>query len=215
MWVGSEASARPPHGEGVRVGPARAGAPAGHGHTAVARASQEGTRACAGLSWGRHAQQPLAARVRRLSQQGPQQVSQSAKSWCCVPAVWCCVKSWCGAGSGSVASATSHVLALPPRYRVVVEGERGNRPHIYCLEQLLQEAVSWGRGKGGWAQRPGGGVTGPCHISVPGHSWCSSCALSDHRREAGLHSLLATRDQDRSLLEPAVPLPVPWHRGPR
>lgn len=27
------------------------------------------------------------------------------------------------------------------RYRVVVEGERGNRPHIYCLEQLLQEAV--------------------------------------------------------------------------
>lgn len=28
------------------------------------------------------------------------------------------------------------------RYSVVVEGERGNRPHIYCLEQLLQEAVS-------------------------------------------------------------------------
>ncbi|PNI35231.1 TNRC18 isoform 5, partial [Pan troglodytes] len=26
-------------------------------------------------------------------------------------------------------------------YRVVVEGERGNRPHIYCLEQLLQEAI--------------------------------------------------------------------------
>lgn len=30
------------------------------------------------------------------------------------------------------------------RYRVVVEGERGNRPHIYCLEQLLQEAVRAG-----------------------------------------------------------------------
>lgn len=30
----------------------------------------------------------------------------------------------------------------PCRYSVVVEGERGNRPHIYCLEQLLQEAVS-------------------------------------------------------------------------
>lgn len=27
---------------------------------------------------------------------------------------------------------------------VVVEGERGNRPHIYCLEQLLQEAVRAG-----------------------------------------------------------------------
>uniref|UniRef100_G3SV05 TNRC18/BAHCC1-like SH3 domain-containing protein n=2 Tax=Loxodonta africana TaxID=9785 RepID=G3SV05_LOXAF len=27
----------------------------------------------------------------------------------------------------------------PDIYRVVVEGERGNRPHIYCLEQLLQE----------------------------------------------------------------------------
>lgn len=39
----------------------------------------------------------------------------------------------------------SHVLCLTQplcfRYRVVVEGERGNRPHIYCLEQLLQEAV--------------------------------------------------------------------------
>lgn len=29
----------------------------------------------------------------------------------------------------------------PDIYRVVVEGERGNRPHIYCLEQLLQEAI--------------------------------------------------------------------------
>lgn len=36
-------------------------------------------------------------------------------------------------------------LPWPCSYRVVVEGERGNRPHIYCLEQLLQEAVS-GRG---------------------------------------------------------------------
>jgi len=26
-------------------------------------------------------------------------------------------------------------------YSVVVEGERGNRPRIYSLEQLLQEAV--------------------------------------------------------------------------
>jgi len=32
------------------------------------------------------------------------------------------------------------------RYRVVVEGERGNRPHIYCLEQLLQEAVCEAKG---------------------------------------------------------------------
>ncbi|XP_031734102.1 trinucleotide repeat-containing gene 18 protein [Anarrhichthys ocellatus] len=29
----------------------------------------------------------------------------------------------------------------PDIYSVVVEGERGNRPHIYCLEQLLQEAI--------------------------------------------------------------------------
>ena len=44
-------------------------------------------------------------------------------------------------------------LPWPCRYRVVVEGERGNRPHIYCLEQLLQEAVR-GAGEagppGGW-----------------------------------------------------------------
>lgn len=36
-----------------------------------------------------------------------------------------------------------NISVIPPRrYSVVVEGERGNRPHIYCLEQLLQEAVS-------------------------------------------------------------------------
>ncbi|KAJ8402669.1 hypothetical protein AAFF_G00367520 [Aldrovandia affinis] len=29
----------------------------------------------------------------------------------------------------------------PDIYKVMVEGERGNRPHIYCLEQLLQEAI--------------------------------------------------------------------------
>lgn len=36
----------------------------------------------------------------------------------------------------------AHDCVLSYRYSVVVEGERGNRPHIYCLEQLLQEAVS-------------------------------------------------------------------------
>ncbi|TRY91481.1 hypothetical protein DNTS_014572 [Danionella cerebrum] len=34
-----------------------------------------------------------------------------------------------------------HTLDLPDIYSVVVEGERGNRPRIYSLEQLLQEAV--------------------------------------------------------------------------
>ncbi|KAG7459991.1 hypothetical protein MATL_G00216470 [Megalops atlanticus] len=34
-----------------------------------------------------------------------------------------------------------NTVHLPDIYRVVVEGERGNRPHIYCLEQLLQEAI--------------------------------------------------------------------------
>ncbi|XP_031748727.1 trinucleotide repeat-containing gene 18 protein isoform X5 [Xenopus tropicalis] len=29
----------------------------------------------------------------------------------------------------------------PDIYRVIIEGERGNRPHIYCQEQLLQEAI--------------------------------------------------------------------------
>lgn len=99
-----------------------------------------------------------------------------------------------------------HLTPLSPwpcRYRVVVEGERGNRPHIYCLEQLLQEAV---RGRGG--RRVGSGRP----WSLPG---AQSCAFPDHRREAGLHALLATRDQDRSLLEPAVPVPLPGHRGPR
>lgn len=40
-------------------------------------------------------------------------------------------------------------LPLPPpnpryhSYSVVIEGERGNRPRIYSLEQLLQEAVNF------------------------------------------------------------------------
>lgn len=52
------------------------------------------------------------------------------------------------------------LLPWPCRYRVVVEGERGNRPHIYCLEQLLQEAV---RGRGG---RERGELAGPGHCLV-------------------------------------------------
>lgn len=59
--------------------------------------------------------------------------------------------------SGKVRGAcplTPH-MPWPCRYRVVVEGERGNRPHIYCLEQLLQEAVSpGGRPLGGWGPGP-------------------------------------------------------------
>ncbi|KAG7491211.1 hypothetical protein MATL_G00000670 [Megalops atlanticus] len=34
-----------------------------------------------------------------------------------------------------------HTLDLPDIYSVVIEGERGNRPRIYSLEQLLKEAV--------------------------------------------------------------------------
>ncbi|XP_069050653.1 BAH and coiled-coil domain-containing protein 1 isoform X2 [Lepisosteus oculatus] len=34
-----------------------------------------------------------------------------------------------------------HTLQLPDIYSIVIEGERGNRPRIYSLEQLLQEAV--------------------------------------------------------------------------
>lgn len=29
-----------------------------------------------------------------------------------------------------------------PSYSIIIEGERGNRQHIYSQEQLLQEAVS-------------------------------------------------------------------------
>lgn len=46
------------------------------------------------------------------------------------------------------------------RYRVVVEGERGNRPHIYCLEQLLQEAVCAARGCLSSVPMPWGGASG-------------------------------------------------------
>lgn len=47
-----------------------------------------------------------------------------------------------------------HVASASPcRYRVVVEGERGNRPHIYCLEQLLQEAVSRERRRDSWGRQ--------------------------------------------------------------
>lgn len=53
---------------------------------------------------------------------------------------------------------TFHVLCLTKplhfRYRVVVEGERGNRPHIYCLEQLLQEAVCEANGCLCWVPEP-------------------------------------------------------------
>ncbi|KAG5832673.1 hypothetical protein ANANG_G00293630 [Anguilla anguilla] len=38
-------------------------------------------------------------------------------------------------------AATVRTLELPDIYSVVIDGERGNRPRIYSLEQLLQEAV--------------------------------------------------------------------------
>ncbi|XP_051958759.1 BAH and coiled-coil domain-containing protein 1 [Xyrauchen texanus] len=38
-------------------------------------------------------------------------------------------------------AACVHTLDLPDIYSVVIDGERGNRPRIYSLEQLLQEAV--------------------------------------------------------------------------
>ncbi|XP_055085482.1 BAH and coiled-coil domain-containing protein 1 [Periophthalmus magnuspinnatus] len=38
-------------------------------------------------------------------------------------------------------AASVHTLELPDIFSVVIEGERGNRPRIYSLEQLLQEAV--------------------------------------------------------------------------
>ncbi|XP_070975756.1 BAH and coiled-coil domain-containing protein 1-like isoform X1 [Oncorhynchus clarkii lewisi] len=38
-------------------------------------------------------------------------------------------------------AARLHTLDLPDIFRVVIEGERGNRPRIYSLEQLLEEAV--------------------------------------------------------------------------
>lgn len=38
-------------------------------------------------------------------------------------------------------AASVHTLDLPDIFSVVIEGERGNRPRIYSLEQLLQEAV--------------------------------------------------------------------------
>lgn len=129
------------------------------------------------------------------------------------PSWWPGRWSWCG-----LCGVPGGPLVTPPsprlcRYRVVVEGERGNRPHIYCLEQLLQEAVRVGVGRGGAgagllqeAVRAGLGA---------GPAWRSLLPSPDHRREAGLHALLAARDQDRGLLEPAVPLPVPRYRGPR
>uniref|UniRef100_A0A674DYN6 BAH domain and coiled-coil containing 1a n=1 Tax=Salmo trutta TaxID=8032 RepID=A0A674DYN6_SALTR len=38
-------------------------------------------------------------------------------------------------------AARVHTLELPDIYSIVIDGERGNRPRIYSLEQLLQEAV--------------------------------------------------------------------------
>ncbi|GLD49321.1 BAH and coiled-coil domain-containing protein 1-like protein, partial [Lates japonicus] len=38
-------------------------------------------------------------------------------------------------------AARVHTLELPDIFSIVIDGERGNRPRIYSLEQLLQEAV--------------------------------------------------------------------------
>ncbi|XP_042249839.1 BAH and coiled-coil domain-containing protein 1 isoform X3 [Thunnus maccoyii] len=38
-------------------------------------------------------------------------------------------------------AARIHTLELPDIFSIVIDGERGNRPKIYSLEQLLQEAV--------------------------------------------------------------------------
>ncbi|KAM3864444.1 BAH and coiled-coil domain-containing protein 1 [Diretmus argenteus] len=38
-------------------------------------------------------------------------------------------------------AARIHTLELPDIFSIVIDGERGNRPRIYSLEQLLQEAV--------------------------------------------------------------------------
>ncbi|XP_037834573.1 BAH and coiled-coil domain-containing protein 1 isoform X4 [Kryptolebias marmoratus] len=38
-------------------------------------------------------------------------------------------------------AARVHTLEIPDIFRVVIDGERGNRPRIYSLEQLLKEAV--------------------------------------------------------------------------
>lgn len=93
----------------------------------------------------------------------------------------------------------SHVLCLTEplcfRYRVVVEGERGNRPHIYCLEQLLQEAVCEaegclssvpmpcsGLGKASWklCPSPATGTPWSCPHGHCGQSspWCSCCSMA-------------------------------------
>ncbi|GLD62828.1 BAH and coiled-coil domain-containing protein 1-like protein, partial [Lates japonicus] len=37
-------------------------------------------------------------------------------------------------------AARVHTLELPDIFSIVIDGERGNRPRIYSLEQLLQEA---------------------------------------------------------------------------
>ncbi|XP_041828002.1 BAH and coiled-coil domain-containing protein 1 isoform X3 [Melanotaenia boesemani] len=38
-------------------------------------------------------------------------------------------------------AARVHTLEIPDIFNIVIDGERGNRPRIYSLEQLLQEAV--------------------------------------------------------------------------
>lgn len=105
-------------------------------------------------------------------------------------------------------------LSLPPHITLVLAlqipcGGRGRTrepaPH------LLSGAAAAGGGEQSRVESLGGGGRGlGCSWLPPGYS-----AFPDHRCEAGLHPLFATRDQDRSLLEPAVPLPLPRHCGPR
>lgn len=62
------------------------------------------------------------------------------------------------------------------RYSVVVEGERGNRPHIYCLEQLLQEAVST-------AHCPYQSLMSPTCVLV--HSMARGARTLEHSQDIG------------------------------
>lgn len=100
---------------------------------------------------------------------------------------------------------------LPCRYSVVVEGERGNRPHIYCLEQLLQEAVSkvWHFSIYRKHNTPRVELLlrSESALRIVVASLHFACA--DHWCEASLCALPPRGHPHSCLLEPAVPLPLP------
>lgn len=150
--------------------------------------------------------QPLVVQTRKLRPRGESQPCFPL----CVLSPWPGRQHWCWQdgrvpGGSRLCQPTPLTLAL----QIPSGGGGGTRePAPHLLPGTAAAGGGEGHGPRRGARRWGAGWS----WSPPG---AQSLAFSDHRRAAGLHTLLAARDQDRRVLEPAVPVPLPGHCGPR